>query len=402
MQGKKTPESKLFYTIGLDQLVPQDHPVRKITKELDLSFIYKETRQYYSHEGKPSIDPVVLFKLYILGYFFGIPSERQLFREIQVNLAYRWYLGYDLDEQIPDHSIMTKSRYRFPLEAFERLFKHIIHLCKEKGLISGDYHFIDSTLVKADASKDSFRTKLLTEEEYLKVVKENEENTAQFQGYIFDGEVNPDKMGKRRKRKKKNEMIYSKTDPEAELVRRSGKETIPAYKAHVCVDRKDRVILSVDGSKASEDDMSKVANLYTQAIFTIGKKPKVVIGDKHYGGVESLKYFQDQGVQTCISPRIPDNRKGKFKNTEFTMDEEGKSCTCPAGYMASKRVDHKFRLLFRWKKTICNACSLKEQCTTSDNGRMATFYKGNYFKQATELVGSRFGEKLLQARQIYT
>jgi transposase len=124
--------------------------VRKIDKELDLSFLYEETKQYYSQEGKPSIDPVVMFKLYILGYFFGIPSERQLFREIQVNRAYRWYLGYDLDQQIPNHSIMTKSRYRFSLEVFERLFKRIIPLCKEKGLISGEYHFIDSTLVGED------------------------------------------------------------------------------------------------------------------------------------------------------------------------------------------------------------------------------------------------------------
>lgn len=80
-----------------------------------------------------------------------------MFREVQVNLAYRWYLGYDLGEEIPDHSIMTKSRYRFSIEVFEHLFKRIIQLCKEKGLISGDYHFIDSSIVRADASKESFR-----------------------------------------------------------------------------------------------------------------------------------------------------------------------------------------------------------------------------------------------------
>ena len=115
MQGKKEKESKLFYTVSLSQLVPADHPVRRISEVLDLNFLYRETAQYYSHEGKPSIDPVVLFKLYLVGYFFGIPSERKLFREVQVNLAYRWYLGYDLDEEIPDHSIMTKSRYRCPV-----------------------------------------------------------------------------------------------------------------------------------------------------------------------------------------------------------------------------------------------------------------------------------------------
>ncbi len=400
MQGKKIPETKLFYTLSLDQLVPQDHPVRKIAQELDLSFLYEETRQYYSHEGKPSVDPIVLFKLYILGYFFGIPSERRLFRETQVNLAYRWYLGYDLDEEIPHHSIMTKSRYRFPLEIFERVFKRIIYQCKKKGLISGDYYFIDSSLVRANASKDSFRTKLWTEEEYIEELKRNEEHKVQFQGSVFDGESDPEKMGKRRKRKKKNEIIYSTSDADAELVSRSGKGTIPAYKAHVCVDRKKRVILSIDGSKASDDDMSKIDSLYKQALFAAGKKPKVVVGDQHYGGIEALKYFQDQSVQTCISPRISDNSKGKFKNTEFTVSEEDNACTCPAGHKTTWRRVHKFRLKYKWPKTICNACSLKNRCTTSKDGRSVTFYKGDYFEQARGLVKSRFGEKLLLARQI--
>lgn len=126
MQGKKEEQLKLFYTIGLDRLVPLDHPVRRIKDVLDLRFLYRETREFYSIEGKPSIDPIVLFKLYLLGYLFGIPSERRLFREVQVNLAYRWYLGYDLDEPIPDHSIMSKSRQRFSEEVFERLFKHVV------------------------------------------------------------------------------------------------------------------------------------------------------------------------------------------------------------------------------------------------------------------------------------
>ena len=132
MQGKKEPERKLFYTVNLNHLVPVDHPVRLINEVLDLKFLYRETHQYYSYEGKPSIDLVVLFKLYLIGYFLGTPLERKLFREVHVNLAYRWYLGYDLGEEIPDHSIMMKSRYRFPVEVFERLFKRIIQLCKER------------------------------------------------------------------------------------------------------------------------------------------------------------------------------------------------------------------------------------------------------------------------------
>lgn len=93
MQGRKEQQQKLFYSTSLERLVPQDHPIRRIHEVLDLSFLYKDTREYYSHEGKPSIDPVVLFKLYLLGYFFGIASERRLFREVQVNLAYRLVSG---------------------------------------------------------------------------------------------------------------------------------------------------------------------------------------------------------------------------------------------------------------------------------------------------------------------
>ncbi len=141
MQGKKEEQQKLFCKIGIDRLVPLDNPVRRIRKMLNFHFLYPETQMFYSTEGKPPIDPMVLFKLYLLGYLFGIQSERRLFREVQVNLAYRWYLGYDLDEPIPDHSIKSKSRQRFSAEVFERLFKHVVQLCREKGLISGDTIF---------------------------------------------------------------------------------------------------------------------------------------------------------------------------------------------------------------------------------------------------------------------
>jgi hypothetical protein len=193
---------------------------------------------------------------------------------------------------------MTKSRYRFPLQVFERVFKQIIHLCKEKGLVSGDYYFIDSSLVRAHASKDSFRPKLLIAEEYLTALKVNEERTVQCEGHVFDGTIDPEKIGERGKREKKNDAVYSTSDPDAELVTRPGEGTVPAYKAHVCVDRIDRVILSIDGSNASDDHMSKVDTLYAHALFAAGKKPKVVIGDKRYGGVEALKYFRDQNIKT--------------------------------------------------------------------------------------------------------
>jgi transposase len=400
MQGRKAQQQKLFYTTSLERLVPKDHPVRRIQAVLDLHFLYKDTRGYYSHEGKPSIDPVVLFKLYLLGYFFGIPSERRLFREIQVNLAYRWYLGYDLDEPIPDHSIMTKSRYRFPTTVFERLFKQIIRLCKEKELISGDYYFVDSSIVQANASKESFRAKLRTEKEYLEELQAGEELRNNFKGHIFDGTVNPDKMGRRRRKAKKNDRLESSSDPDAELMSRNGKSAVPAYKAHFCVDRKRRIILSVDGSRASEDDMVKVHSLYTNSMFAAGGKPKTVVADSHYGGIEALKYFQDQNVQTCIPPRIHDNSEGRYRNTDFTVIRDGEEMECPAGHRVHRQTHSVYRIQFHWPKHLCNACSLKERCTKSIHGRLVSFYKGKYFYNAETLVKSQAGKKLLRARQI--
>jgi transposase len=400
MQGKKEEQQKLFYTIGLDRLVPLDHPVRRIKEVLDLQFLYQETRRFYSTEGKPSIDPVVLFKLYLLGYLFGIQSERRLFREVQVNLAYRRYLGYDLDEPIPDHSIMSKSRQRFSAEVFERLFKHVVQLCREKGLISGDYYFLDSSIIRADASKESFRTKLRTEKEYLEGLEEESKPRNNFRGHIFDGTVDPDKMGKRRRKAKKNDRVESSTDPDAELVSRGGSSSLPAYKAHFCVDRRQRVILSIVGSKATEDDLAKIDTLFTESLFAIGKKPHTVVADSHYGGIEGLKYFQDKNVQTCIKPRIHDNSEGRFRNIDFKMIVDGQEMECPAGHRVRKQTNNLFRIQFHWPKQLCGTCPLKIKCTKSPYGRLVSLYKGEYFTTAQALAQSSIGRKLLRARQI--
>jgi transposase len=405
MQGKKDSTAKLFYELTLDDLVPADHPVRKISEELDLRYLYKETREYYSHEGKPSIDPVVLFKFYVICYFFGIRTERQLFREVQVNLAYRWYLGYDLDEQIPHHSIMTKSRYRFPVEVFDRFFKRIVYLCKKKELISGDYYFMDSSLVRADAAKSSFRAKLRTEDEFLKQLreeeeKEEEEDRAEQKHDRFDGEVEPEKMGRRNKSGKVNDRIWSSTDPDAQLARRGGGAAVPAYKAHFCVDGKKRVILSVAASKANDDDMTKVAELTTNALFASGRKASYGVADSKYGGVETLKYLQDQNIQTCIHPRTTHSRSGKFEQTDFKVLGEYEAAECPAGHQSLRSDSQGYTYLFKWSKEQCDGCRLKKQCTTSKSGRTLVFYKGDHFRRAREVLDSAIGKKLSRARKV--
>src|SRR4030042_4534343 len=152
MQGSKSYEGRLFYQVTLDSLVPEDHLVRRLVKIIDLAWTRAATAEHYSHTGRPSIDPVVIAKMMILGFLYDISSERQLMREIQVNLAYRWYLGYDLDEEIPNHSVLSKARGRLVKAFFEKLFSLVLELCRQAGLVDGSNALIDSTLVKADAS----------------------------------------------------------------------------------------------------------------------------------------------------------------------------------------------------------------------------------------------------------
>ena len=146
--------------------------------------------------------------------------------------------------------------------------------------------------------------------------------------------------------------------------------------------------------------MSKVHSLFTSSLFAAGKKPEVVIADSAYGGIEALKYYQDQNVQTCINPRISDNSEGRFRNTDFTVVEDGEQMECPAGHRVKRQANNLYRIQFHWPQGLCNACELKTQCTQSIHGRIVSFYKGHYFDRARALVDSGKGKKLLRARQI--
>jgi transposase len=157
MMGYRRFAPKLYYQLSLDHLVPQNHLLRRIAEVMDFSFVYPMARPYYSHTGQPSVDPVVLFKALLIGYLYGVTSERRLMEEIQVNLAYRWFLGYDLDEAVPGHSVLSKARVRFGMEVFETFFNRTVGLCQQAGLVRGEATFVDSTLIQANAALRSLK-----------------------------------------------------------------------------------------------------------------------------------------------------------------------------------------------------------------------------------------------------
>jgi transposase len=143
------------HIVILDQLIPSDNFYRTVETKLDLTFVRDLVQHLYSsHMGRPSIDPVVFFKLQLIMFFEGIRSERQLMKMVNLNLAYRWFIGYDLDENVPDHSALTKIRDRYGLEVFQRFFEQIVEMCIDADLVWGEELYFDGTKVRANAALD--------------------------------------------------------------------------------------------------------------------------------------------------------------------------------------------------------------------------------------------------------
>src|ERR671939_835713 len=155
MMGEKIFQPKGHYHLNLEERIPADHLLRQVAAVVDFSFVRRLTARFYSHTGKPSIDPVVLFKMTLIGYLYGITSERRLADELRLNLAFMWFIGYDLDEMPPDHSVLSKARRRFGVTVYQAFFTGIMRQCERAGLIDGRTLYLDSTLVKANAALGS-------------------------------------------------------------------------------------------------------------------------------------------------------------------------------------------------------------------------------------------------------
>ena len=313
MMGRREFSEKLYYQLSLDKLVPPDHLLRRIAAAVDFSFVRHLCRPYYSHTGQPSVDPVVLLKMLLVGYLYGITSERRLAQEVGLHLAYRWFLGYDFDEPTPDHSVLSKARSRFGPSVFEEFFCRSIDLCREAGLVSEDSPvYVDSTLIRAAASVDSLvqRDQLvrppLSVEEYLRrLYQENdpeEEDPPKDEGdSASSGPAEPGDETKPSSRQlaRPNQELQSRTDPEATLVNRPEFGRHLAYKAHVAVaGKRGQVItaaVATTGAAADEHLLGEV--LWQHRRLSKLGVPEVV-ADAKYGTTDNFLYLGQLGIPT--------------------------------------------------------------------------------------------------------
>lgn len=382
MLGKKKFEPKLMYNFTIDELVPEDNLYRQIDKFLDLRFVYKECEKLYGKTGKPSIDPVVFFKLELYGYFENIISDRELIRRANDSLAARYFIGYDIDEKLPWHSTISRTRVLISKESFENIFSKILELCNDSGLIGGKHQSIDSTLVKANASLESMERKepKLTVEEYIN--KTYEENKGEEQllyngkGDIEENSNEDQKLGLRiepvsekseKQKATSNHGYESKTDPDSKIVTKPGKPSGLYYSTHYSADSKNKIITDVLTTYADIRDSQVLLEVYVRAeqrLTRLGLEIEEVSADKGYCSGKNLRKLEERGKTAFIPTQKYVNQSGGISNKEFIYEEEKNVFICPNqnelsfSFYDSKKQCNRYVA----RKENCSGCPLKQQC----------------------------------------
>ncbi len=424
MMGKHQFAPKLYYELSLDHLVPQDHLLRQISAVMDFSFVYPIARPYYSHTGQPSVDPIVLFKALLIGYLYGITSERRLLREIQVNMAYRWFLGYDLDETIPDHSVLSKARVRFGMEVFENFFRRSIDLCRKAGLLSEGPVYVDTTLVQAAASMDSLRERdesikpPLPIREYVQRLY-TENVPAQEEPVPCPPPLSPNqcpdsearvppryrKIRPDGHRRKANNELVSRTDPEATVVSRRGFDMHLAYKAHVAVAGiKGQVITAALATTGAKPDEHLLREMLAYHKKLTNLQPQEVVADAKYGTMSNYEFLNETGMTAFIPPRQHRRGPGGIWGSDyFRYLREQDIFLCPAG-ISMKRFAHRVstqRASYRVTRGACEGCQFKQQCTPVGQDRtISRFFDQKLVDEAKKRLSSPRGQELLLQRKV--
>jgi transposase len=361
MMGRlKREQEQLFYSFCLDDAVPDDHTVRAIAAVLDLSWVHGELSPYYSVLGRPSIDPALMIRMLIVGYVFAIRSERALCREVQVNLAYRWFCGLSIEDRLPDHSAFSRARNeRFrDSDIFRSVFERVVEACIAAGLVGGEGFAVDASLIAADANKQRSIPgkdwdKNRAPEKASRAVKEY---MATLDAAVFGAasDVTP--------------KFVSPSDPAAQWTGAMRGPAFFAYADNYLIDVKFGVIMDVEASRAirqAEVGAAKTMVERTEERFDI--KPKRLAADTAYGSGPNLNWLvKDKN----IAPHIPviDKSKredGTFSREDFRFDKERNVYVCPANKTLKTTgtvIDDGETLRYLASTSDCRGCPLKVRC----------------------------------------
>lgn len=365
MGQEPPPQEKLFYMgITLAKRVRKNHPLRKIDKVVNFEFIYNEVKDKYGSNGNISVPPPIILKLMLLLVFYNVRSERELMETVPERLDWLWFLGYDLDTDMPNHSVLSKARKKWGVETFKKFFEMVVWQCVEGGLVDGSKIFVDSSLIDADASNksvvDTQSLKRYLNKSYQELDKR------------LDIADDPRKESKNYR--KINNRYISTTDPDSSIVR-VGKPKL-RYHTHRAVDPAAEVITATEVTTGDVNEAHRMDSLMETHQENTGTEVETVVGDSKYGTIDNYLSCHAKGVKA----HMPDLkrkqaksglRNGVFGSDTFIYEKETDTYECPAGKRLKRQKLHEARQSIDYGalKSECDKCELRPQCTKNKAGR---------------------------------
>ena len=388
MQGKKEYAEKLFINFRLSERVPKENFYRRLREALDLSYLSKLTAQYYGTEGQKSIDTEVFFKFMLIGYLENINSDRQIVENAKLRLDMLYFLGYDIDEPLPWHSTLSRTRQLFGEEVFLELFRNILRMCVEKGMVSGKTQAIDSAFIKANASMDSLVERELQQKskQYYNELSENEED-------------------KTNKKQKHSDRFVSTTDPDARVSQKRGKVPALNHLGIISVDTENHVICGAVADFADTRDSTTTEKIVGQTIENLQEnhlEVTEVLADTNYSSGETYRLLEDKNI-TAYIPVI-----GGYKPEKagFIYDKDDDCYICNQGVklpfkgIGTDKSRATLSKEYRSSAADCKHCPEREQCYKKARYKQLKHSVDKaYYDKAYEMLNTRGGKQKMQLRK---
>jgi len=387
--GSRLQTTAMFQYFCLDDWVPGDHLLRAIDRHVDFRAIRERLRPLYSDVGRPSIDPEVLLRILLIGYLYGITSERRLMDEVGLNLAYRWFTGLGFDQSIPDHSTFSKNRHgRFRESSlFREFFEQIVQRCIDAGLVEGQRFSVDGTIIAANASTQS----RVPREQLPEAAKVS--RTAQE--YLLDidseNESDPDSPPGTPPSLIDTDGKVSTSDPDAAWASKGGPLHLSYYDNYL-IDNASSIIVDVEATPArTSQEIVAARRMLDRVASTFGAAPTTLGADKSYGTGPFLAWLIDRG----IAPHMPvldrtHQTDGRYTRDDFVFEPDANAYRCPNGKLLNFcGIDRTSRYnVYRASALDCSVCSLKAMCTAGRARRVTVNFDESARQHAKQLAGT--------------
>ena len=374
MGHQPPPQPSLFHTgINLEKRIRANHVLRQVARMVDFDFAYEEVKDRYGYNGNVSVPPPMILKLMLLLMLYNVRSERELVATLPERLDWLWFLGLELDSEIPDHSVLSKARKRWGVELFQRFFERIVWQCVESGLVDGRKLFCDSSLVEANASCNSvIDTQGL--KRYLNPAFQELEARLEEREEKEKEDHKDDPPDSSPRQNVVNQRYASTTDPDASVVRKGQGKPKLHYQTHRGIDGAYGVITATVIGPGDENEAHRLRDLVGAHRTNSGCDAEVVVADSKYGTTANFLDCYDHGIVAHIpvlkqTQDQQERRRKIFPESLFVYDPQSDTYVCPAGQTLRRRKYWNTRKAFEYvtSRGVCKQCHLRVQCTRSQS-----------------------------------